>query len=180
MAAERNESGRNGSGAAREADSGYALTITRTLNVPRALAFEVWTSPEHLVRWWGPRDQAGRDFTTPVCEVDFRPGGAYHICIRSPQGEDHWQRGVYREIVEPERIVFTFAWERDGNVERDTLVEVTFEEAGPERTLLTFRQSGLESEESRDGHRIGWTQLVDRLEARLADIVAERGAQRAD
>lgn len=177
MADERNESGRNGSSAAHGADSGYALTITRTLNVPRALAFEVWTTPEHLARWWGPRDETGRDFTTPFCEVDFRPGGAYRVCIRSPQGDDYWQRGVYREIVEPERIVFTFAWERDGKVERNTLIEVTFDEAGPGRTLMTFRQSGLESEASRDGHRVGWTQLIDRFADRLDEVVAARSAQ---
>lgn len=81
------------------------LVLTCVLDAPRPLVFTVWSRPEHLVRWWGPND-----FTLPHCEQDFRPGGAYKFCMRSPAGEDYWVSGVYREIVEPERIVFT--WER--------------------------------------------------------------------
>ncbi len=81
------------------------LKIARILDAPRSLVFKVWTTPEHWAHWLGPRG-----FTTPSCEMDFRPGGAYRACIRSPEGTDYSMRGVYREIVEPDRIVFTFAW----------------------------------------------------------------------
>ena len=63
--------------------------------------------PEHMVRWLGPKG-----FTAPSCEIDLRPGGAWRACIRSPEGTDHRMQGVYREIAPPERLVFTFAWEK--------------------------------------------------------------------
>lgn len=67
---------------------------------------------EHVKRWWGPKD-----LTSPVCKIDLRVGGKYHFCMRSAEGQDFWNTGVYREIVEPERIVYTdsFADEK-GNV----------------------------------------------------------------
>jgi len=82
------------------------LVITRVFDAPRLLVFKAWTEPEHLVRWWGPRG-----FTTPSCKMDVRPGGAFRFHMRSPEGTDHWLRGAYREIVEPERLVFSWAWE---------------------------------------------------------------------
>ena len=73
------------------------LIIERVFDAPRALVFKAWTEPERLVLWWGPRG-----FTMPACTMDARPGGAFRFCMRSPEGTDHWLRGVYREIVEPE------------------------------------------------------------------------------
>ena len=81
------------------------LTITRVLDAPRSLVFKVWTQPEHMVRWLGPKG-----FTAPSCKLEVRPGGAWRACIRSAEGVDHWMRGVYREVAPPERLVFTFAW----------------------------------------------------------------------
>ena len=82
------------------------LVVTRVIDAPRRLVFKAWTQPEHIARWWGPQG-----FTTIHCDMDIRVGGTYRFGMRSPQGTEHWKRGVYREIVEPERIVFTFAWE---------------------------------------------------------------------
>lgn len=145
----------------------HELVLSRLLHVPRELAFRVWTSPQHLANWWGPRDDAGRDFSTPSIEVDFRVGGHYRICIRSPQGEDYWQRGTYREIDAPERIVFSFAWEEPEGSSPLTFVTVTFEEKGPEQTLLTFRQTGFPTLEARDSHQGGWGEVLDRFELQL-------------
>jgi uncharacterized protein YndB with AHSA1/START domain len=141
------------------------LVITRVLDAPRSLVFKVWTQPEHLVRWWGPKG-----FTAPTCELDLRPGGAWRACIRSPEGTDHWMQGVYREIVEPERLVFTFAWENDqGEPGHGTLVTVTFaDEDG--KTRLTFHQAVFETVESRDSHHGGWSECLDRLEDYLARL----------
>jgi uncharacterized protein YndB with AHSA1/START domain len=141
------------------------LEITRILDAPRSLVFKVWTTPEHWARWLGPRG-----FTTPSCEMDFRPGGAYRACIRSPEGTDYWMRGVYREIVEPDRIVFTFAWEDEkGEPGHETLVTVTFAEQGG-KTKLTFHQAVFETIADRDSHHEGWSESLDRLEAYLASI----------
>ena len=99
------------------------LVVTRIIDAPRTLVFKAWTEPEQVARWWGPQG-----FVTTYCDMDIRPGGAFRCCMRSPSGTDHWKRGVYREIVEPERIVFTFAWEdADGNPRHELLTTVTFD-----------------------------------------------------
>ena len=138
------------------------LVITRTFDAPRGLVFKVWAQPEHLVRWWGPRD-----FTTPSLKMDVRPGGTYRTCIRSPEGKEHWMQGVYREVVEPERLAMTFAWEDErGQPGHETLVTVTFADEGG-KTRLTFRQAVFESVADRDSHRKGWSSFLDRLERYL-------------
>src|SRR5688572_22943410 len=78
------------------------LVLTRVFDAPRELVFQAWTEPEHLKRWWGPNG-----FTLPYCTVDLRPGGAIHFCMRSPDGFEIWSKGIYREIVPPERFVST-------------------------------------------------------------------------
>jgi uncharacterized protein YndB with AHSA1/START domain len=99
--------------------------------------------------------------------MDFRPGGEYRHAIRSADGTDYWMRGVYREIVEPDRIVFTFAWEEDASQPiGETLVTVTFEEHGG-KTRLTFRQEPFDSAQQRDSHAEGWGECLDRLVAHL-------------
>ena len=140
------------------------LTITRILNAPRALVFKVWTHPEHFSRWLGPKD-----FTATHCQMDVRVGGAYRACIQSPEGTNHWMQGVYREIVEPERLVFTFAWEdEDGQPTHQTIATVTFAEQ-EDKTRMTFHQAIFESVESRDSHRSGWSECFDRLETYLSE-----------
>lgn len=78
------------------------FTIERQFNAPRALMFQVFTQPEHLKRWWAPQP-----YTIPVCTIDLRPGGLWHYAMRSPEGQDHWALSVYREIVPPEKLVYT-------------------------------------------------------------------------
>ena len=78
------------------------LAIERIFDAPPSLVFKAWTDPQHLVHWYGPRG-----FTLPSCKLDLRPGGAWRSCMLSPEGREHWVRGVFREIVEPERLVFT-------------------------------------------------------------------------
>jgi uncharacterized protein YndB with AHSA1/START domain len=141
------------------------LVITRILDAPRSLVFKVWTKPKHMVHWLGPRG-----FATRSCEMDVRPGGTYRACIRSPEGQDYWMQGVYREIVEPERLVFTFAWENEkGEPGYETLVTVTFAEHDG-KTKLTFHQAVFESMAERDSHREGWSECLDRLEKYLAEL----------
>ena len=145
------------------------LLITRVFDAPRGLVFKAWTEPERLARWSGPRG-----FTLVSCTMDLRPGGAYRTCIRSPEGTDHCTRGVYREIVEPERLVFTFAWEEaDGTPGREMLVTVTFAEHGG-KTTMTFHQARFESVADRDGHQDGWSSSFDVLAEYLADVAEGR------
>src|SRR5207245_8235218 len=87
------------------------LYITRIFNAPRSLVFRAWIEPAHLAHWWGPKG-----FTTLSCDMDVRPGGTWFRLMRAPDGSEHRKRGVYREIVEPDRLVFTDASEdADGN-----------------------------------------------------------------
>lgn len=140
--------------------AGRELTLTRLLDAPRPLVFRVWSKPEHLARWWGPKD-----FLLPKCEMDFRPGGSYRFLMRSPEGTEHRLQGVYREIEEPERLAFTWGWvDEDGERGPETLVTVTLEEVG-DKTRLTLHQAVFESETARDLHEGGWTECLDRLVA---------------
>ena len=139
------------------------LVITRVFAAPRALVFEAWTDPRHAMSWWGPVDHPA----THV-EMDVRPGGRWRHRLTSPEtGQDLWHGGVFREVAAPERLVFTFAWEEEGERGLETLVTVTFpEESG--KTRMTFRQVPFQSVEERDGHRGGWTSTFDRLDRHLA------------
>jgi uncharacterized protein YndB with AHSA1/START domain len=140
------------------------LLITRVLDAPPDLVFEAWTNPEHLVRWWGP---AG--FTTPSCTMDVRPGGSYRICMRAPDGTDHWVQGVYREIVAPQRLVCTWVWEdAEGRPGDETLLTVTFEEHGG-KTRLTLHHGVFGTVEERDNHESGWTAILVRLAAYVTE-----------
>jgi uncharacterized protein YndB with AHSA1/START domain len=134
------------------------LIVTRVIDAPRALVFKAWTEPEHVARWWGPQG-----FTTMFCDMDIRPGGTFRFCMRSPTGTNHWKRGVYREIVEPERIVFTFAWEDAAcNPGHELLTTVTFAEHGT-KTTLTLHQAVFETVEGRDDHGRRWTSCLERF-----------------
>jgi uncharacterized protein YndB with AHSA1/START domain len=148
---------------ANQATAQHELVITRTFDAPRNLVFKAWTAPEHMVRWLGPHN-----FTAPSCKMDFRPGGAYRACISAPDGKEYWMRGIYREIVEPERLVFTFSWEEDGERGRETMITVTFGEQG-DKTRMTFRQAFFETVENRDSHHGGWTECFERLAQFLAN-----------
>jgi uncharacterized protein YndB with AHSA1/START domain len=88
------------------------FVATRTFAVPRAILFKAFSECQSLTHWWGP---AG--WTLPVCEMDFREGGTWFYCMRSPEGEDACGTTTYHEIVEPVRIVYSDAFaDRDGNV----------------------------------------------------------------
>jgi uncharacterized protein YndB with AHSA1/START domain len=143
------------------------VVITRMFDAPRALVFKAWTDPKHLKLWWGPKG-----FTNPVCETDPRVGGAWRVVMRAPNGEEYPCGGVYREIVEPERLVFTnIATDKEGHPVIDGLTSVTFaEDAG--RTKLTLRTRGVAvvsyAAAYLAGMEAGWTQSLERLAAELA------------
>jgi uncharacterized protein YndB with AHSA1/START domain len=138
------------------------LVITRTFRAPRELVWKAWADPKQMMQWMGPRQHPARHM-----EGDFRPGGTWRRAMAGTDG-DLWHGGVYRELVEPERMVFTFAWDGDdGKPENEMLITITFAEEG-DGTKMTFRQTLFRSVEQRDNHREGWTGTFDRLEEFLA------------
>lgn len=141
------------------------LVITRTFDAPRALVFEAWIDPRHAINWWGPRD-----YPATHMEIDARPGGRWRHRLRSTaDGRELWHDGVFREVVPPERLVFTFSWEEEGERGLENLVTVTFAEEGG-RTRMTFRQTPFRSADERAGHEGGWTSTFDRLDGHLEHL----------
>ncbi len=140
------------------------LLIVRTFDAPRELVWKAWTDPEQAAQWMGPRGYTGTDL-----EGELRPGGAWRACLRPDDGgEPLWQGGVYREVVEPERLVWTFHWVGDdGLPEHEMLITMTLtEKAGG--TEMSFHQAEFASIDSRDGHNGGWNSTFDRLAEYLA------------
>jgi uncharacterized protein YndB with AHSA1/START domain len=148
------------------------FVMERIFDAPRELVWQAWTKPEHLVHWWGPKG-----WTLPVCKVDFRPGGVWHYCMRGPEGDESWGKAVYREIVEPERIVYvdTFVDEAGNPVEDapEMLITITFEEQDGKTKFTSHTQfaSAAELEAVLNmGMEEGFTQTLDRLEEHLTKM----------
>lgn len=144
------------------------IVLTRVFDAPRELVWKAWTDPKQLARWWGPKG-----FTNPVCEVDARVGGAWHIVMRSPAGDEYPCGGVYREIMAPERLVFTnIATDSQGNPIIDGLTTVIFAEQGG-KTKLTLQTRGTALVDYAvaylTGMETGWSQSLDRLQAYVTD-----------
>lgn len=140
------------------------LDLDRIFDAPIELLWQVWTRPEMQLAWWGPVE-----WPAIRTEQDLRPGGRWRACLRAPDtGELLWQGGVFREVVPPSRLVFTFKWEGDNHEDGapvDTLVTVDFAALSDGRTRMTLRHEGLKDDASLAGHRHGWTSTFDRLDA---------------
>jgi uncharacterized protein YndB with AHSA1/START domain len=118
--------------------------------------------------WWGPRR-----YQTISAEVDFRPGGKWRVVHRGPEGDEHAFHGEFREIVPPERIVWTFEYE--GAPGQIAVEAVTFEEQEGKTTVTVVSNAG--SKEARDamlesGMTEGATETYDRLDEYLETLKA--------
>jgi len=145
------------------------LTLVRMFEAPRALVFKAFTEPAHLALWWGPHG-----FTTPICVFDARPGGALRIHMRGPDGSVHVTEGAVREIVAPERLVFTIAIiEDDGSIRFENLTTVTFvEHAGKTELTLHVRVLRATAAAAINLARMqaGWSQSLERLGELVAKL----------
>ncbi|HVU16096.1 MAG TPA: SRPBCC domain-containing protein [Candidatus Didemnitutus sp.] len=140
------------------------LVLHRIFAAPRALVFAACTRGEHLQQWCAPHG-----FTIPKSEGDVRPGGQWRSCMVAPDGTECWLSGKYLEVEENRRVVFTHAWEEKGRRGHETTVTLTFADIGP-KTKLTLRQQIFDSTASRDGHRDGWSQCLEKLGDLLARL----------
>jgi uncharacterized protein YndB with AHSA1/START domain len=138
------------------------VVVKRVFKARRDVVFQAWTDPKLLAQWWAPHG-----FTTPLCEVDVRPGGNIHVEMRGPDGTVYPMTGVYQEVVAPERLVFvTRPLNAKGEIMFEVLNTVTFVEQGKE-TEVTLRALVLKSTGEADMHlqgmEMGWQQSLERL-----------------
>ena len=146
------------------------LVLTRLIDAPREAVFRAWTDPELLKQWFAPRP-----YTTPVAELEVRPGGASLVVMRSPEGREMPNRGVYLEVVENERLVFTDAYTQAWEPSQKPFMTVvlTFEdEDGNTRYTARVRhwtEADREAHEAMGFHE-GWGRCADQLAALVAQL----------
>jgi uncharacterized protein YndB with AHSA1/START domain len=160
---------------------GSDFVISRELDAPRELVWKVFTDPDHMKHWWGPKG-----FTVIASKMDLRPGGTYHYGLKAPDGSPMWGKFVFREIAVGERMVFisSFSDEAGGTTRHpmaptwplEMLSTFTFEDVPGGRTKITIRWSPHNPTEEerktfdagRDSMRMGWSGTLEQLEAYLA------------
>ena len=135
------------------------VVIERVFEAPRELVWRAWTEAEHFAQWYGPQG-----FTVPSCEFDFRVGGRYSLVMRSPDGFEMRNTGVFLEIEPGERLVASM----EADVHDETRISVSLEDLGDGRTRMTFEHTGWSDAQMAAGAGGGWTQAFDKLAAELA------------
>ncbi len=139
------------------------LIVKRMLNAPQELAFQAWTSAEHIQQWMRP--EPGME--VPMASMDLRVGGRFRIQMKKPDGEFFTAAGEFREVKAPERLVYTWDWEKDGcgtefgEVEgKPSLITVEFLKRG-KQTEFVLTHTRFATVESRDNHAQGWSKIAE-------------------
>ncbi len=158
------------------------LILTRIYGAPRSLVFKAWTDARHMARWWSPRG-----FTNPVCEVDVCPGGLIRIDMRGPDGTTYPMKGVFQEIRELERLVFTSTALEDehGKPLLEILNTVTFDDfKGITKLTLHARlvtkdfKLTPQVDAALSGMEQGWSESLYRLADEVDSISKSASAER--
>ena len=156
------------------------FVISRTFDAPRELMWKAWSERARLMEWFGPKG-----FKMPAAKMDFRPGGSFHYCMESPNGDEMWGKFVYREIIAPERIVLVNSFSDEaGGITRHPMSSAwplemlsTFTLAEKDgRTTATVQWLPLNPTEdesktfdaAHESMKQGWTGTFDQLAAYLA------------
>jgi uncharacterized protein YndB with AHSA1/START domain len=138
-------------------ESGRVVRIERTYAACVEDVFDAWTSPEVMRRWFS----CGPDWETPVAEVDLRVGGKVRVVMRRPDGTEVEAQGQFTLIDRPHRLMMTWTFEDDPSNEQ--LIELSFS-ASEGSTTVQMVNSGISTEERRDGQEVGWHGCFDKLE----------------
>lgn len=144
------------------------IVLTRVFDAPRQLVFDAFSKPELLKRWFGPRG-----WSLAVCEVDLKVGGAFRFVLRSPDGKDMGMRGVYREIVPPERSVHVESFD---DFPGESQVTAVFVEQGGKTTLtatVLYPSQEVRDAVLKSGMEDGAAESYDKL----ADLLASPGLE---
>lgn len=157
-------------------DETERMVVTRVFDAPREVVWKAWTDPEYVMQWWGPQG-----FTASVCKIDFRQGGKFLCCMRTPDGQDFWNAGEYHEIVPHEKIVSSLYFsDSEGKkvepahygIEHEAIEDahdvVTFEDLGNGQTKLTFIGNETMENAIKSGQVEGWHQILDKVAAVVA------------
>jgi uncharacterized protein YndB with AHSA1/START domain len=146
---------------------------SRRFAAPRALVFQAWTDPQHLVAWWGPHD-----FTSPTCIFEARVGGRIHIDMRGPDGVVHPLHGEVLELAAPHRLVFkAYPADEQGRPLFEVVNTVTFSEEDGHTTVVVDTDVTGVTPAARvplEGMDVGWAQTLERLDDLLTDPAAAR------
>ncbi|HEY1939102.1 MAG TPA: SRPBCC domain-containing protein [Candidatus Angelobacter sp.] len=154
------------------------MVVTRVFDAPRELVWKAWTDPKYVMQWWGPKG-----CTAPVCKMDFRVGGKFLICMRTPDGQEGWNGGEYHEIVLHEKIVSSmyFADSKGNKLEPAQLgieheaIEgahdvILFEDLGNGQTKLTFIGNETMQNAIQTGQLEGMKEILDKVAAVVAGL----------
>jgi uncharacterized protein YndB with AHSA1/START domain len=148
-------------------ENNIKLQLTRVFDAPRELVFKAWTDANQFQQWFGAAACDGGSLQS--VKVDARVGGKYRLQVQKNDGEFFTTAGIYREVKPPERLVFTWAFEKDGSGDEfgeveppEMLVTLEFKARG-KQTELTLTHEKFASVESRDRHQDGWTRCLDSL-----------------
>ena len=136
------------------------LIMERVFNAPRELVWRAWAEPERFASWYGPQG-----FTVPTCEMDFRVGGSYSLVMRSPDGWEMSNTGMFQEIVPLKQFVATMS----ADVHDETVITVELVDVGDGRTKMTFQHTGWADAQMAEGAGGGWAQAFDKLAGELAN-----------
>lgn len=154
-----------------------AIVITREFSAPRKLVWDVWTRPEHVANWWGPRG-----FTTTVTEMDLRPGGKWRYVMHGPDGTDYPVHGVFREVAPIERIVTTDEFDENWqppqpiDLPRGIVTTAQFDELGAKtRLTMTITHATIEDKKKHEAMGVvgGWNSSFDCMDDYLAALTDE-------
>jgi uncharacterized protein YndB with AHSA1/START domain len=135
----------------------YMVRIERTFAAPAEDVFDAWTSAEVMRRWLHP----GSEWATPEAEVDLRVGGKVRVVMRRPDGTEIESQGEYTLIERPHRLWMTWTFGDDPSNEQ--LIELSFSESEGSTTVLLVN-SGISTDERRDGQEWGWNACFDELQ----------------
>jgi uncharacterized protein YndB with AHSA1/START domain len=154
------------------------MVVTRVFDAPRELVWKAWTEPQYVMQWWGPKG-----FTSPVCKMDFRVGGKFLCCMRTPDGQECWNGGEYLEIVLHEKIVYSMYFsDPEGNkvepeqygIEHEAIEGahdvVLFEDLGNGQTKLTLIGNETMEGAKDSGQVEGWNEILGKFAAVVAGL----------
>ena len=154
------------------------LRVSRAFSAPRETVFKAWSSADHIKRWFCPDGYSVRE-----AKVEMRAGGAFEVCMRSPEGVDHWTKGAFVEVAAPERLTIDHHVidPCGGGPLFSALTQVKFS-AAASGTLMEVVQTytvadAAQAEPMLKGAPEGWRQTLDKLEAEVARIQGSSGGR---